>query len=258
MQPLFRPLRAFTLIELLVVVSIIALLIGILLPALGAARDSARAVQCLSLVRQYGLGNVMYSNEHDGWFAPILDITAPTGRQNWMVNRTYLQYVSKGEIDGDLNGFNDPGFLCPEAETAIRKGQVFLSYGMNEDGLPSYSRVIISAIEPNFMAHYEPAMASMSTGMMILDGLDWRLGSIANNNFKPNPENGWRQHGERAYSGPGGLSPTGVVAYRHPGETVNAAFFDGHAASRGVDVLWNGGDNADAWIPDYRHADWWE
>ena len=45
---------AFTLIELLVVISIIALLIAILLPALAASRESARSVACLSTVRQMG------------------------------------------------------------------------------------------------------------------------------------------------------------------------------------------------------------
>lgn len=59
--------RAFTLIELLVVISIIALLIGILLPALGMARSTARSVISLSNLRQIGIGLAGYNAEHDGW-----------------------------------------------------------------------------------------------------------------------------------------------------------------------------------------------
>ena len=58
----------FTLIELLVVVSIIALLVSILLPALGRAREQAKSVICLSNVRQYGLAVYLYVDEHDGSF----------------------------------------------------------------------------------------------------------------------------------------------------------------------------------------------
>ena len=56
----------FTLIELLVVISIIALLIGILLPALAAAREATRKSVCLSNVRQIGVSFEVYASEREG------------------------------------------------------------------------------------------------------------------------------------------------------------------------------------------------
>jgi prepilin-type N-terminal cleavage/methylation domain-containing protein/prepilin-type processing-associated H-X9-DG protein len=68
-----RPRYAMTLVELLVVIAIIGVLVALLLPAVQAARASARAAKCKSNLRQIGLGFLEYCDLHQGDFPQYVD-----------------------------------------------------------------------------------------------------------------------------------------------------------------------------------------
>jgi len=90
--------RAFTLIELLVVISVIALLIALLLPALEGARNAAVISACGSNIRQLHLGAYMFAEDHDGKLIrhPDLPETATDG---WDFNTVHVMRV----VDPDNN-----------------------------------------------------------------------------------------------------------------------------------------------------------
>ena len=103
--------RAFTLIELLVVISIIALLIGILLPALGSARRSAQKVVDLSNVRTAGQILTYYANDNDEWF-PIQPTIADeayqitgTGTRGAAFEQRFRRQHEQGGIAGMFSHF---------------------------------------------------------------------------------------------------------------------------------------------------------
>ena len=125
--------RGFTLIELLVVISIIALLVGILLPALGAARATARGAMCKSNMRQIGLMYFTYANDNNEHLPTPEDMQGdvagsqlPTRwwglRPGDLISENPIQF-NGNRYSGNLRLLlpyglidKDPAFLCPDID----------------------------------------------------------------------------------------------------------------------------------------------
>lgn len=104
-----RNVRGFTLIELLVVISIIALLIAILLPALSRARDTARALQCQSMLKQWGIAHQIYQDEHNNFLLPHHS----PGYRMWATNQAFKRLLGfTSELNNDWDMW-DARYHCP-------------------------------------------------------------------------------------------------------------------------------------------------
>ncbi|HHX42009.1 MAG TPA: DUF1559 domain-containing protein [Armatimonadetes bacterium] len=108
--------RGFTLIELLVVIAIIAILAAILFPVFARARANARKANCLSNIRQLGMGLVAYTQDYDEMLPP---------RAHSQPQRTYWYYLVGPYLGSNITNWADrieSILVCPDYKTSYPDG----------------------------------------------------------------------------------------------------------------------------------------
>jgi prepilin-type N-terminal cleavage/methylation domain-containing protein/prepilin-type processing-associated H-X9-DG protein len=180
MELFMRKNRGFTLIELLVVVAIIALLIAILLPSLGKARERANLVKCSTNMRSITQALLQYSDQNNGQLiigqaAPFT--TYPAGQPSnpfeffWaseIVNDGYIKANSVRSSTGAINlGLATSSvFFCPKAQLHSGGSMNFPTdagnFGWSDGGITSSYPV--GSSQPVIYTWYMPIMKNMSNG----------------------------------------------------------------------------------------------
>lgn len=142
--------RAFTIIELLVVIAIIAVLVALLLPALGKARDSARKVKCNSGLHQLSVALTTYTVDARDQL-PLPNWGPVTAQRGWLYDETVgpsvgQPFVAEDRRTGSLYPYfeSDDAYRCPSHKPPFEGTAKLTSFIMNgatvayRDGSKSY------------------------------------------------------------------------------------------------------------------------
>ncbi|MDD2707843.1 MAG: prepilin-type N-terminal cleavage/methylation domain-containing protein [Verrucomicrobiae bacterium] len=210
---------AFTLIELLVVVTLLAVLMGLLSPALKQARGRAQQIKCMSNLRQLGLALTSYANNYDGWIPPY-SLTAhgySYPRSTWPGLLMAEGYIPGGN-GTEMRDSSYTGIMrCPSLPITATPGKNNYNY------LKSYG----------MRGTYNSSMSPTLQFWNILNESDpaqkiW-IADTASLSADPNFTNNQIHYFDGGFNLPKGhtLTLVSLIHLRHGG-VANAWFLDGH------------------------------
>lgn len=233
--------ECFTLIELLIVIAIIAILAGMLLPALNQARQMAFTTACKSNLKQYALGLASYTSENNEYLCYGYNSSSSASTFNHILYPYIFNRPLKLDGYSSTKPVNVKLYQCPAAKYKHVYYTLMSSYGYNYSGVISTSptqRILGYKSSTENNPPTKTGQIKQPSAVFFFG--DGRL-NITSNLWGDNP----------AYpNNAPGSDPSEFVPWRHQ-KQVNILYGDGHAASRRVSpeirvttnegkLFWNG------------------
>ena len=254
----------FTLIELLIVVAVIAILAGLLLPALSKARERAHMAFCSSNLKNLLVADFAYQTDYREFFVPSqmdnCTTLPPSGKFLVEGQWHYVDFLAPYLGNKLTERQSGSAILCPGLKSPDKQrtgdGALSLNYGWNQD---IHTR--LTAAGPSPKARKNASVKHPSLLMSVMDGgthrMIWKYANLNNAAIKgvsyvPGFISNRQKIGEFKEK-----AVRDAVEGRHPGKRVNTGFADGHVEAPSADSLAvkshnteGAGNNFRFWRPD--------